>query len=208
MYLSYVFPPADCSPLTLPSTVQLSTADSYVGVSVLVHCIEGYRFIKRTVKTVETECLERGLRWSIPAADLECDRTGNKRPYLSETPSFPLCHIVSIPLVFHKSKMTLHLYVVGIIYSTCKSLRHLELFLLIVTLPFSLIKATFVRLNGPHVREGRAEFLDVNGTWGTICDTAFGKTGWPSVFCFQLGYPGIISAEYIPVHLCFFLNPL
>jgi len=47
-----------------------------------------------------------------------------------------------------------------------------------------------VRLvGGPGPYEGRAEFLNPKiGAWGSICDVAFVKQGWPSVTCRDLGF--------------------
>jgi hypothetical protein len=51
-----------------------------------------------------------------------------------------------------------------------------------------------VRLtDGDSPNEGRAEMFR-NGEWGTICDKAFGPTGWPSVFCLLLGKGNAVDA--------------
>ena len=52
-----------------------------------------------------------------------------------------------------------------------------------------------VRLVGGDIPNvGRAEYF--NGThWGTICDDSFYVSGWPSVFCVELGgYENAVSA--------------
>ena len=59
--------------------------------------------------------------------------------------------------------------------------------------------ASTVRLvDGPTTGEGRVELIK-NGQWGSICDNAFVKEGWPSVVCHELGFSGIISATYATV---------
>ena len=56
---------------------------------------------------------------------------------------------------------------------------------------YKLIILTFadrLRIDGGNNdMEGRAMFFS-NGVWGTICDADFTETGWPDVFCKELGY--------------------
>ena len=56
---------------------------------------------------------------------------------------------------------------------------------------YKLIMLTFpdrLRIDGgKNDMEGRAMFFS-NGVWGTVCDAWFTETGWPDVFCKELGY--------------------
>ena len=49
---------------------------------------------------------------------------------------------------------------------------------------------------GKNDMEGRAMFFS-NGVWGTICDADFTESGWPDVFCKELGYDHCEVAKVI-----------
>ncbi len=52
---------------------------------------------------------------------------------------------------------------------------------------------------GENDAEGRAMFYK-NGEWGTICDKAYNRGGWPTVLCQELGFVKAIKAK---VKCCF-----